>query len=433
MVHNQKVKFIRKGFSSKCLILLGIILLLLVFHMPLAQAGDTGLAGFNSQLFRPQVDGYGLYNVSGSKVLPHLNYSFGLITNYSKNSMSAIVPARRTSIKLVDANFTGDFSAALGLFNFIDFGVNVPIAFYQDGINFNTVSKYKTTSIGDIRFDVKFRALKDKPKSLGISFLSSTSFPTGSRYKFTGDRGLTWEGRLIIDKSFKPISLFANVGYRITKAVTVLATNVDDKITFGGGLLFPIPAGDRSWALLAEVYGETVAKNITKTTTPLEVRGGVRKKFKSGITLDLGGGGGVTDAMGLPNFRIFAGISFNLANRIKKLRKAHVIDRSVYFDFGKYNINSSDYAELRNIGQILAWNPEIKLKVDGHADAIGSSGYNKKLSENRAIEVEKFLIYFGANEEQIFTNAYGEEKPVGNNNTPVNRSKNRRVEIKNAH
>lgn len=409
-----------------------LVLVLLVVVFPrLLHAEDAGIAGFNGQLFRPQTDGYGIYNVSSSQVLPHLKYSFGMFSNYSKNVLSVTMPARRASLKLVNNNISSDFSAALGLFNFMDVGINVPVTFFQDGNNFNTLRSYSAAAVGDLRFDIKFRILKDKPGSLGVGFLSSTSFPTGSRYKFTGDRWLTWEGRFVVDKSFKPVSLFANVGYRVAKSVTILATNIDDRITFGGGLAFPIPAGDRSWSLITEVYGETVVKHISKTTTPIEVRGGVRKKFKSGIMLNLGGGGGVTDGMGAPDFRIFAGISFNLADRIKKLKKVHVIDNVIYFDFGKYNVKSSDYAELRKVGQVLARNPEVKVDVNGHTDSTGPVAYNKKLSEKRAGEVGKYLVYFGADEEQIFKKAYGEQRPAANNGTPDGRRENRRVEIKN--
>lgn len=432
MANHQIVNHSKIFTKRKHLILLLITVLTLFLFQPLALAGDSGLAGFNSQMFKPQVDGYGLYNVSGSKVLPHLKYSFGFYANYSKNSLSAIVPARRASIKLIDSNLAGDFNAALGVFNFMDFGVNVPVAFYQNGRNFNTLSKYGTSTVGDIRFDVKFRALKDKPRSVGLAFLSSASFPTGSRYKFTGDRGLAWEGRLVIDKSFKPISLHANVGYRITKAVTILSTNVDDRITFGGGLAFPIPAGDRSWSVLAEVYGETVAKNMTKTTTPIEVRGGVRKKFKSGIALNLGGGGGVTSAMGSPDFRIFAGISFNLADRIKALKKEHVdLNYIVQYGFNKYKVPTKDYSRLREIGQALAKNPDVHIKVAGHTDSIGSKRYNEKLSRKRAEQVKQFLQFSGASEAQIFLKAFGEQQPAAPNNTSAGRRKNRRTELKN--
>lgn len=398
-----------------------------------AVAGDTGLSGFNNQLFRPTVDGYGLYNTNASKVLPHLTYSFGFSTNFSRNLMNVYMPARRSNTSLISNDFAGDFCAAIGLFNFIDTGIDIPVTFYEDGTNYNSLQSYNAAAIGDIRFDAKFKLMEDRAKSVGIALLSSATFPTGSRSKFTGDKGLTWEGKLIVDKTFKLLSLYANMGYRFVKSVNVLATNIDDRITYSGGVSVPIPLGDRSWSALFEVAGETIAKDIKEMSSPLEIRGGVRKEFDSGLTLNFGGGGGVVNAFGSPDFRLFAGISFNLAKRRATLARQKNLSEKlgavVYFGFDSYKIKESDYPKLRELGQKVAVNPENRVEVSGYTDSTGPKTYNKRLSRYRAENVKNFLIYSGASSGQIDVRYYGEERPAASNSTRDGRESNRRVEI----
>lgn len=418
--------------KRKFLITISFLVFILLPH--LLHAKDTGLAGFNNQQFRPIADGMGLFGVSSSEVLPHTAYSFGLYTNFSRGLASVVMPARGTSLSIIDSNITGDFLGAVGLFDFMDVGIAIPVALYQEGHDYTDLAKYKTAAFGDMNLDLKFRLLTDKQGSVGTAVVSRATFPTGSREKFTGYDGPTWEGMLIADKSFKPVSLFANVGYRFVKSVRVLATTFDDTFTFGGGLRVPIPVSDRSWSIIAEATGETVVRDIKKISTPIEVRGGIRKEFKSGLTINFGGGKGVTDAYGSPSYRVFAGISFNEAVKRKAARQKATatieeIKYAVYFGFDRADIESGDYPELREIGQTLAWNPSLKLSVDGHTDNTGAKNYNAALSRKRAKTVKQYLMYFGAGSDQIDVGYYGEAKPADTNETIGGRRKNRRVEI----
>lgn len=421
--------------SAKRKLLLIVSFLVFILSPHLSQAKDTGLAGFDIQLFRPPSDGLGLFGVGASEVLPHLTYSLGLYTNFSHGLASVVMPARGTSLSIIDNNMTGDFLGAVGLFNFMDVGIGVPVAFYQDGHDFTDLAKYKTAGLGDMRLDLKFRLLSDKPGSLGTALVSRATFPTGSRKIFTGYNGPSWEGVLILDKSFRPVSLFANVGYRLVKSTKVLSTTFDDRLTFGGGVRVPLPFSDRSWSIIAEATGETVVSDIKEISTPIEVRGGIRKEFKSGLAINFGGGKGVTNAYGSPDYRIFAGISFSQAARHKarqpKASEAapEKIKYTVYFSFDRADVRRSEYPELRKIGQSLAWNPPLRLIVDGHTDSMGPKDYNIILSRERAQTVKQYLIYFGAGADQIEVGYYGEDKPADTNETAKGRQNNRRVEI----
>jgi len=73
-------------------------------------------------------------------------------------------------------------------------------------------------------------------------------------------------------------------------------------------------------------------------------------------------------------------------------------------------------------------NLEVVIAV-GHTDAVGTDGYNQKLSIRRADAVKNFLVSKGIEKNRIYTEGKGEKQPVADNKTSEGRAKNRRVEV----
>lgn len=71
-----------------------------------------------------------------------------------------------------------------------------------------------------------------------------------------------------------------------------------------------------------------------------------------------------------------------------------------------------------------------KIKLEGHTDNVGAEYANKTLSEDRCNVVKEQLISLGLTKDKIIIEAFGSSKPKVENNSPENRAKNRRVEIK---
>lgn len=103
---------------------------------------------------------------------------------------------------------------------------------------------------------------------------------------------------------------------------------------------------------------------------------------------------------------------------------------SIFFDFAKAVLRTASYSELDRVLTFLKENPDKKVEVAGHTDSKGADDYNKALSTARANAVYKYLLENGVNSENIQSKGYGESSPVADNDTPQNRSKNRRVEFK---
>ncbi len=71
-----------------------------------------------------------------------------------------------------------------------------------------------------------------------------------------------------------------------------------------------------------------------------------------------------------------------------------------------------------------------KVFLTGHTDSYGPEDANYELGLRRAQILKQILIEKGVPEKNIVVKSKGEKFPIAPNNTPVNRSKNRRVELK---
>jgi outer membrane protein OmpA-like peptidoglycan-associated protein len=73
----------------------------------------------------------------------------------------------------------------------------------------------------------------------------------------------------------------------------------------------------------------------------------------------------------------------------------------------------------------------MTIEIAGHTDAIGTEAYNLDLSKRRATSVMDYLVEKGKIDKARITIVFfGEDKPIGSNETKEGRKKNRRVEFK---
>ena len=71
-----------------------------------------------------------------------------------------------------------------------------------------------------------------------------------------------------------------------------------------------------------------------------------------------------------------------------------------------------------------------KVTLIGHTDNIGDPASNKVMSLERAKHIRASLIKKGVSSKQVMVKGQGESKPIGSNDNPRGRYKNRRVEVR---
>ncbi|MBI60593.1 hypothetical protein CL657_05200 [bacterium] len=118
---------------------------------------------------------------------------------------------------------------------------------------------------------------------------------------------------------------------------------------------------------------------------------------------------------------------------VDEYRVKMILSSPVIFKSGKVDISSSGIEVLADVGAIFddVMNP---LEIEGHTDniPIKTDDYpsNWELSFFRAFSVVKYYIFQrGYNPTRLTAKGFGEHRPLVDNNSSINRAKNRRIEI----
>ena len=104
-------------------------------------------------------------------------------------------------------------------------------------------------------------------------------------------------------------------------------------------------------------------------------------------------------------------------------------DSGILFDFNKSSLKPEAKESLTQFAQKMADMSETNINVYGHTDNVGSAAANKKVSDQRAQAVAKFLTQKGIAKERIVADGLSYDFPVADNSTEEGRAQNRRVEI----
>jgi OOP family OmpA-OmpF porin len=109
--------------------------------------------------------------------------------------------------------------------------------------------------------------------------------------------------------------------------------------------------------------------------------------------------------------------------------KKTIVLRGINFDFDKAVIKPEAEPVLDAAADVLKENSDVKVRVGGHTDSVGTDEYNQKLSERRANAVRDYLVKHGIDASRLTAVGYGESQPVADNKTKDGRAQNRRVTL----
>ena len=104
--------------------------------------------------------------------------------------------------------------------------------------------------------------------------------------------------------------------------------------------------------------------------------------------------------------------------------------RVIYFDLDRSDIKPEYMNVLNAHATLLRAYPNLRVRLEGHADERGSREYNVALSERRGYSVLDYMQVKGSSSNQMEVIGYGEEVPAVFGHNEAAWGKNRRVEIK---
>ncbi len=85
---------------------------------------------------------------------------------------------------------------------------------------------------------------------------------------------------------------------------------------------------------------------------------------------------------------------------------------NVSFDYNKAFIREEDKSILDQLCVVMKENPATTLFIRAHCDSRGSLAYNQSLSMSRAMAVQGYLMQKGIRRDRIFSEWYGEQRPL---------------------
>jgi peptidoglycan-associated lipoprotein len=103
--------------------------------------------------------------------------------------------------------------------------------------------------------------------------------------------------------------------------------------------------------------------------------------------------------------------------------------RSVYYDYDSTVVKDEYKPLVTAHAQYLTKNRAAKMTIQGNTDERGSREYNLALGQRRADSVKQMLILLGAQEAQIESVSFGEEKPRATGRDEAAFSENRRSDM----
>jgi peptidoglycan-associated lipoprotein len=103
--------------------------------------------------------------------------------------------------------------------------------------------------------------------------------------------------------------------------------------------------------------------------------------------------------------------------------------RSVYFDFDSFVVKDEYRPLVEAHARYLQSHRNARMTVQGNTDERGSREYNIALGQKRADAVKRMMTLLGAQDAQIETTSFGEERPKNQGRDESAWAENRRDDV----
>ena len=124
-----------------------------------------------------------------------------------------------------------------------------------------------------------------------------------------------------------------------------------------------------------------------------------------------------------------AGGSGNFGSQPWNDPKSPLFEKSVYFGFDEYTVQTKYQKMLSAHASYLKANPKQKIIIQGNTDDRGTAEYNLALGQRRSDAVRKSLNLMGVSDNQMEAVSFGKEKPKAEGDNEAAWAENRRADI----
>ncbi|MEL6342900.1 MAG: OmpA family protein, partial [Myxococcota bacterium] len=291
--------------------------------------GVAGAQEVNAQLFRPSLDGRLLTTVDDTAVGIN-GVGGGLMLNYADDPL--IYRYNNDDIEDIDLLGQVTTANAAAYYNWRPFriGVDIPLHLTSGGFELDEAGG---RVLGDVRLDGKVELLDRITQPLGLGASVRVGLPTGNGDAFLGEPTATYAAQLNASTG-QDVVVAANLGFLF--APEDLDQVLDD-LTWGSRLTWGVGASmklrDPLW-VSGELTGQRLLDSSGATgATPLEGLLSLRALPTETLVASLGGGLGMSQGLGAPDFRLVASVGWMPAPPDTRQYEVTEIPQDNLFDY----------------------------------------------------------------------------------------------------
>jgi outer membrane protein OmpA-like peptidoglycan-associated protein len=287
---------------------------------------------FDAQVFRPSAAPRDLVVVQKSEVIGHLSPTLGLYYDLGFDPLVLVSGDTGETIEAVSSRLQVTALAGIGLFDWADVKLAMPLVAYQSSDNLRpigTEGEVQQTAVGDMRVSARvsipgFNRKKRVTRGVGLAVVGDLNLPTGSSKAFTGDGVLTGGLTAVADYRFANTIITTNAGVWLRPERQFAGVRVGDMASFGVAAESYV-IQSRGISVLGGVYGYPSLNKFPDSARqiPAEAMLAMRWQTKWGVTWTAGGSFGAACAFAAPALRLFSGVSWVPSNS----REQEQIDR----------------------------------------------------------------------------------------------------------
>jgi len=252
----------------------------------------------------------GLFGVSNAKTLTPWHYSAAATIGYAFNPV-VLRYDDNSYDPLISHQTAMDLTFAMGVFPFIDVGIDLPIILRQSGPVDPLLGSFSGSSMGDIRLLPRIQIADGDILGLSAAVVTEVAFPTGNDGLFVGEESIAFRPHLIASLPLGSLEVIGSFGYNMRKNTAIADVVLADEFEWHLGGIFEIPGLGYPISVIGEVSGATAAAGPFSAAglSSLEVIGGGRIQIGH-LLVGAGFGVGVTQGVGTPAIRSLITVAY---------------------------------------------------------------------------------------------------------------------------
>jgi outer membrane protein OmpA-like peptidoglycan-associated protein len=260
--------------------------------------------GLNAQNYAPPIDTQATLWTHDANVKPNKYFSARTALTYVKNPLVYRYAGDGEEVALLSDAMALHILPAYNVDRF-RFGLDVPIY----GMTKGEAENVGGAGLGDVALDIKAGLIQREHDGWGLAVGGRADLPTTTLSPETpiGSDAFVWALEGIVDYKDGPLLVAANLGTRSMPEVELQNVTMDDYLFWRVGAGIAVNS-DETVGLSADLVGGLTYKAglSNGAGNPVEFMGGAWARVQDRLVMRVGGGTGLSEGIGAPDFRVVA-------------------------------------------------------------------------------------------------------------------------------